>query len=268
MNKILKEVTSLINETIRKYLPDIKNSDLEENGAIYYMNGKNGTEFDWYVNDHISDFMVFYNDETNLGALKSTLYNDGHITTYIYGNKGNKLIETLESSIKVSKDKMLELAIILKYEADDKRIFNDSIDKIDSDAKISKDKVNEFKKEKESFAKLRARKELFNLKALVSTKITKEGYKVGYMLRNNPHDVMDSGWQFLAGDEDDNYLNNVKYIELLPVGYICNLDPDIEKHIDSPIGTEFIRVSSSEFEVDNHNKEIYIEKRNSNEDKE
>lgn len=267
MNSILKEVKQIINENIHKYLPDVKDSDLEENGNIYYMNGRNGTEFDWYVNDHISDFMVFYNDEKNLGALKLTLYNDGNIIAYIYGDKGDKLIQKLDLSIKVSKEEMLELAIILKYEADDKRIFNDSIEKIKSDVKISKDKTNEFKKEKESFEKLRARKELFNLNALVSTKITKEGYKVGYMVRNNPHDVTDSGWQFLVGNEDEEYLNNVKNIELLPVGYICNLDSDIEKYLDSPVGTEFIRVSSSEFEIDKHNKAIYIEKRNSNENK-
>ncbi len=228
------------------------------------MNGRNGTEFDWYVNDHISDFMVFYNDEKKLGALKLTLYNDGNIIVYIYGDKGNKLIHKLELSIKVSKKEMLELAVILKNEADDKKIFNDSIDKINSDVKISKDKINKFKNEKEYFEKIRRKKELFNLKAIVSTKITKEGYKVGYMVRNNPNNVMDSGWQFLAGNEDEDYLNNVKNIELLPLAYICNLDSDIEKYIDSPIGAEFIRVSSKEFEIDNHNKEIYIEKRNCN----
>ena len=58
MNKVLKEIKKVINESISNYLPDVKNSDLEENGNIYYMNGKNGTEFDWYVNEHISDFMV------------------------------------------------------------------------------------------------------------------------------------------------------------------------------------------------------------------
>lgn len=267
MNSILKKVKQIVNESINKYLPDVKSSDLEGNGTVYYMNGRNGTEFDWYVNDHISDFMVFYNDEKNLGALKLTLYNNGNIIIYIYGDKGNKLIRELESSIKVSEKEMLELAVILKYEADDKKIFNNSIDKIDSDVKISQNKINEFINEKKYFEKMRARQKLFNLKAIVSTKITKEGYKVGYMVRDNPRNNMDSGWQFLAGNEDEDYLNNVKNIELLPVAYICNLDSDIEKYIDSPVGAEFIRVSSSEFEIDNHDREIYIEKRNCNEKK-
>jgi len=40
-------------------LPHVNAEDLEENGAVYYMNGKNGTEFDWYVNKKVSDFFVF-----------------------------------------------------------------------------------------------------------------------------------------------------------------------------------------------------------------
>ena len=39
----------MVNKSIREYLPDVPSNDLEENGNIYYMNGKNGTEFDWYV---------------------------------------------------------------------------------------------------------------------------------------------------------------------------------------------------------------------------
>lgn len=263
MNKVLGEIKKIIDDSIRKYLPDVKSSDLEDNGNIYYMNGKNGTEFDWYVNDRISDFMVFYDDENKLGALKLSLYNDGTTVIYIYGDHGSKLIKEIETSIKVTQKEMLNLAVILKNEADDKRIFDGSIFKIDSDKEVSKEKIDEFQKEKKYFDKIRAQKEVLNLKALVSERIIKEGYKVGYMIRCNPHDAMDSGWQFLAGDEDDAYLNDVKKIELLPVGYVCNLDPDISKYINYPVGTELIRISSSKFEIDKHTKEIYIEKRNS-----
>lgn len=262
MNKILKEIKILMNKSIGKYLPDVKSSDLEENGTIYYMNGKNGTEFDWYVNSHISDFMMFYDDENKLGALKLTLYNDGTIFIYIYGDHGNKMIKEVKTSIKTTQKEILDLAIILKNGADDKRIFDGSIEVIDSSIKLSKEKISEFKSAEKYFDKMRVRKELFNLKALVSTKITKEGYKVGYMIKNNPLNSMDSGWQFLAGDEDEAYLNDIKKIELLPVGYVCNLDADISKYIDYPVGTELIRVSSSKFEIDKHTKAIFVEKRN------
>lgn len=57
MNKILNDIKEIINENIKIYLPDVKPTDLEENGMIYYMNGKNGTEFDWYVNEKKKRFI-------------------------------------------------------------------------------------------------------------------------------------------------------------------------------------------------------------------
>lgn len=261
MNKILKEIWQLIDENRKKYLPGVKDSDLEENGNIYYMNGKNGTEFDWYVNDRISDFMIFYNDEKNLGAIKLTLYNDGEVIIYVYGDYGNKLIKEVKTRCKATKEDILELAIILKNEADDKKIFDASINKITTDIKIEDYKITDFENNKKNYEVLRSRKKMFSLQAYVSKKITKEGWKIGYMIKNEPFNERDSGWQFLAGNEDEKYLANPKNIELLSVAFVCQLEPDILKYLDNPIGTQFIRISSNEFEIDNHSKEIYVEKR-------
>ena len=139
MHKVLSEIKEIINKSISEYLPDVQSGDLEENGNVYYMNGKNGTEFDWYVNDHISDLMVFYNDEANLGAVKLTLYTDGKISIYVYGDKGNTLVQTMEASINITEQEMLNLVVILKKAADDKRIFDRGINEIDSDIKVSAD---------------------------------------------------------------------------------------------------------------------------------
>ena len=261
MHKVLSEIKALIDKSISEYLPDVQSGDLEENGSIYYMNGKNGTEFDWYVNEHISDFMVFYNDEKNLGAVKFTLYTDGKVLVYIYGDKGNTVVQKIETSINITEQEILILAIILKKSADDKRIFDKDINKIDSVINVSADDIAEFQNNEISYAKIIERKKLFNLKAIVSAKILKEGYKVGYMLRFEPHDGDDSGWQLLAGNEEDNYINDIKNISLAPLGYVCDLDPDILKYIDYPIGTKLIRISSHEFEADKHNKKIFVEKR-------
>lgn len=43
MNRILNEIKEIIKQNINEYLPEVKSSDLEENGTVYYMNGKNGT---------------------------------------------------------------------------------------------------------------------------------------------------------------------------------------------------------------------------------
>ena len=45
MNRILNEIKEIIKQNITEYLPDVKPNDLEEGGTVYYMNGKNGTEF-------------------------------------------------------------------------------------------------------------------------------------------------------------------------------------------------------------------------------
>lgn len=76
------------------------------------MNGRNGTEFDWCVNDKISDFMMFYHDESHLSAMKLTLYNNGGI--FVYGDHGYKMIQEVRSWCKVSKKEIMKLAIILK----------------------------------------------------------------------------------------------------------------------------------------------------------
>ena len=74
MNKIVKEIQKIMAQNMAFYLPHVKKSDLEKNGAVFYMNGNNGTEFDWYVNDRLPAFMVFYNDADNLGAAKLMLF--------------------------------------------------------------------------------------------------------------------------------------------------------------------------------------------------
>ena len=79
MNKILEEIKRIIRENIQEVLPEVKPEDLEENGKIYYMNGQNGTEFDYYVNGNVSPFMVFYNDKDNMGIAKLFLSRDGSV---------------------------------------------------------------------------------------------------------------------------------------------------------------------------------------------
>ena len=49
---------------------------------------------------------------------------------------------------------------------------------------------------------------------------------------------------------------------LLVVGMVWQqLDRDIFKYIDMPVGTKLIRISSNEFEIDKNDREIYMTKR-------
>lgn len=88
MHKIIRQLKEIIATGRKEHLPEVPVSAYEKEGAVFYMNGKNGAEFDWYVNEKISDFMVFYDDESNLGAVKLTIYDEGDVRMYIYGEKG------------------------------------------------------------------------------------------------------------------------------------------------------------------------------------
>jgi len=98
---------------------------------------------------------------------------------------------------------------------------------------------------------------------IASNKITKEGWNVGYMYReqtnsNNP----DSGWMFLKGDEDEDYMNNASNFNVFALNTICNYDSTIIQYLDAPTGTAFIRISETEFEIDKQDKPIYFSKQN------
>lgn len=98
---------------------------------------------------------------------------------------------------------------------------------------------------------------------IVSDKITKEGWKVGYMFREEPTPGFpDSGWCFLAGNEDDEYMNNSDNHHTFTLNTICNYDPDIIPYLDSPVGTSYIRISDNEFEIDDGSKKIFLQKQN------
>lgn len=260
MHKIIKEIKSIIYENLEKYLPEIKMEQLEENGAIYYMNGKNGTEFDWYVNEKLSDFMIFYNDEDNMGAVKFTLYTDGSIYIYFYGEQGKKLVKEIGIESDFEEYEILKLAVVLRNQADDKLIWDANIENINCDIDVSDEVIDEFEKNREFYMSSINRRKLLSKVSYVSRKILDEGYKVGYMVREEALNEQDSGWSFLAGNEEDEYMNDAANIALLSVGEVSYIDMDILSHIDAPVGTAFIRVSSSEFEVDDNTKEIYIKR--------
>lgn len=261
MNKILEEIQEIIEKNINIYLPKLNKSDLEENGKIYYINSKNGTEFDWYVNEHLPSFMVFYNDKNNLGAVKLSIYQDGAVEIYIYGDKGKKVIKKIETHIEITKQELFNLAIILKNETDDKGIWDTSIDRINTNIEITEEQIAQFIEVEEHMEQIKAKKAFLNKKACVSNKILKEGWKVGYMYREEPLHEDDSGWSFFAGDEDEEYSADYKNITLLSLYEVNQIDPDIWDYIEEPVNSVLIRISSNEFEIDQNDKEIYMAKR-------
>ena len=77
--------------------------------------------------------------------------------------------------------------------------------------------------------------------SLVSDKITIDGLKVGYMYREKPGEESDSGWRFLSGTEEEEYIEDPKNSMMFEVNIVANYDPDIIPYLNSPIGTELER---------------------------
>lgn len=78
---------------------------------------------------------------------------------------------------------------------------------------------------------------------IASDRIVVDGAPVGYMHRGAPVDELDSGWQFLAGDEDGAYMADLQRHGVYDVNTIVNYDPDILPFLDEPIGSTFQRAS-------------------------
>jgi len=87
----------------------------------------------------------------------------------------------VHSYIDADETDIFKSAVILRNEADDKSIWDANIESINTDIEISADKMNEFKENKKYYDEMKNRMNILNLKSYVSPKITKDGWKVGYM---------------------------------------------------------------------------------------
>jgi len=78
---------------------------------------------------------------------------------------------------------------------------------------------------------------------IASNRITIDGCKVGFMYREEPYqnDWPDTGWRFMAGDENDEYMGNAKNHNVYQLNTICNYDLDIIPFLDSKPGSAYIR---------------------------
>jgi hypothetical protein len=72
--------------------------------------------------------------------------------------------------------------------------------------------------------------------------ITIEGRKIGFMYRDRPDRPEDSGWRFMVGDEDQDYMDDPDNHGIYDVNIIANYEPLIVPLLDSPAGSVFERL--------------------------
>ena len=116
-------------EDARKMHPEITDEMLCDNGAVFYMNSKNGTYFDWHTNHQLCYLYLFYKD-TGQGFIKICIARRDVIFGYVYLEKGDGKPIRLEDR-RLKKGDANYLFKLLLQEADHKRLFDKSLDVID-----------------------------------------------------------------------------------------------------------------------------------------
>ena len=258
MNKIFEQVGRYMHDALQKALPGIKPSDLEKDGAIFYMNGKNGTAFDWYVNEHFPNFFIFYGDKENLGAVKASLYTDGGLTIYVYGDKGHAEPATFEEQVEATEDELLGLAVLLTKNADCNKVWDDDIGILKADGSPDKKDIEFFLSLEEAHKPMIERRDLLPKTVIVSKKVREGGWKISYGMRTEPTNERDSGWYFCVGDESEEYVNDPKNLEIWAVNSALMYEPLLNEFITYPYDTAIVRVSEDSFEPDEPGKQIFI----------
>lgn len=85
----------------------------------------------------------------------------------------------------------------------------------------------------------------------ISDRVTVDGMKIGYMYREEPDENMpDSGWRFMAGDEDDEYISNYENVGIYHINTACNCDMDIIPFLTQEPYVAYIRDENGRFVKD------------------
>lgn len=86
--------------------------------------------------------------------------------------------------------------------------------------------------------------------SMVTNHILTDGMPILFMYRENSLDEEDTGWRFLSGKEDQDYLDIPENSKFIGVNTVANLDKSIITHLNKPIGTELERSSSDQDFID------------------
>lgn len=76
---------------------------------------------------------------------------------------------------------------------------------------------------------------------LATDMITVRGKLVNFMYRDEPDNDIDSGWRFMSGLEDQDYMDEADNHGVYDVNTVANYDPSIIPFLDAPAGSVFER---------------------------
>jgi hypothetical protein len=76
---------------------------------------------------------------------------------------------------------------------------------------------------------------------MITRHILDEVHPVGFMYREEPEEELDSGWRFLSGLEDDDYMEQEENSVIVDVDLVLVLEPLVKKYLHLPYGSELER---------------------------
>lgn len=127
-DRVKQQVLDYIKSNIRDRFPEITDDMLIENGTVYYMNGNDGTKFDFDMNDRTCEFMSFYKS-SNYGFFKVYVTRSGVIDGYAYLEEGHGEAIRLEPK-HVGAEEAKEFARALQLSADNLKKWDCNIEDI------------------------------------------------------------------------------------------------------------------------------------------
>lgn len=77
---------------------------------------------------------------------------------------------------------------------------------------------------------------------IATDRITVDGCEVGYMYREDTDREADTGWRFFAGDESQEYIDDLSHSDVYAVNTIANYDPAILDYLATPAPCAFEKI--------------------------
>lgn len=232
MNDIIKKIINLINFELKNNFPNLNKFDLEEKGKVFYMNGQNGTLFDWNVNDKLSDFMIFYKGG-KYGIIKLRVNKDANLHVYLYKYGQMEPFIDKDISNQLSMNEIFDLAIILNNVLDKNGIFDKSINDYNFDVQVNDiDRVH-FEKE---CNEIKNDCKLAN--GFIISKNVLNGVPVGYTFREENNIKELNGWNIYSIKDDDEYVSNPDNFEIVGIDTIKKKCPLLLDIVNAPYGTD------------------------------
>lgn len=112
----------------RKEFPNLKDSDLEKNGAIFYMNGNDSTPFDWDINNRLCEFGIGVADGS-VYAFKCHINKDGSAQCYCYPHGEQQPVKTIEKDL-FDREEVNNLYSTMMEVADNQYLWDKTIEEL------------------------------------------------------------------------------------------------------------------------------------------